>query len=124
MIVGVGIDLVETPRFRRAATRFGARLMERVFTEGERRYAERRARALESLAVRFAAKRAARRALGAPGLPGREVEVVREPGAAPRLRFHGRAARAAEARGVTRVALTLTHDPSACVAQVVLEAEA
>jgi holo-[acyl-carrier protein] synthase len=123
VIVGLGVELVETPRFRRAAERFGERLRRRLFTAGERAYAERRTRGLESLAVRFAAKGAARRALAAPGIGWREIEVVRPRGSAPTLRLHGRAARAARARGVTRVSLSLTHDGAACVAQVVLEGE-
>lgn len=127
MILGLGLELVEVPRFERVLRRYGERLTRRVFTDGERAYAERRKRGLESLAVRFAAKAAARRALGA-ALPAgggrfswREFEVVRERGRAPTLHFHGRAAQRAAALGVERVALTLTHDRAACLAQVVLE---
>ena len=122
MVRALGVELVEVPRFQRALERHGERLRRRVFTEGERAYAERRRRAAESLAVRFAAKSAARRALaGEEPVGWREVEVVRERGQAPTLRFHGAAARRAAALGVSRVALTLTHDSAACVAQVVLE---
>ena len=93
MIVGLGVELVDVPRFEAALERFGERLCRRLFTPGERSYAERRAHGAESLAVRFAAKLAARRALGDPGLTWRELEIVREPEAAPALRLHGAAAR-------------------------------
>jgi holo-[acyl-carrier protein] synthase len=125
VIVGLGIELIDVPRFGRALDRFGERMRVRIFTDGEQAYAARRIRGGQSLAVRFAAKVAARRALGCG--PGerrsgwRDIEVVREPGRAPTLRFHGAAARRAGALGVGRVALTLTHDRSTCLAQVVLE---
>lgn len=122
MILGIGIEWVDVARFRALLERRGDALRRRVFTAGELAYAARRGRGGDhSLAVRFAAKVAARRALGGRGLGWGDVEVVREPGAAPRLRFHAAAAALASRRGVERVALTLTHDAAACIGQVVLE---
>ncbi len=124
MIVGIGIERLEVPRFQAADARWGERGRARLFTDGERAYAARRANGVESLAVRFAAKLAARRALGSGGLRWREIEVVRRRGSAPTLALHGAAARAARRLGVSRVALTLTHDPACCIGQVVLESDA
>jgi holo-[acyl-carrier protein] synthase len=126
-IVGLGIEVVEVDRFGAALARRPERLAERLFTPGERAYAAARGRrGAESLAVRFAAKCAARRALGAAG-PGavrwHEIEVVRGRTGAPTLRFAGAAAARAAGAGVARVSLTLTHDRSACLAHVVLEGE-
>jgi holo-[acyl-carrier protein] synthase len=126
MILGCGVELVDVPRFRRLMERHGERTARRVFTPGEQAYAAGRTprAGIQSLAVRFAAKVAARRALGAKGIALCEVEVVRARGAPPTLRFHAGAAAQARARGVTRAALTLTHDPLCCVGHVVLEGEA
>ncbi len=121
LILGIGVAYVDVPRFEAALRRHGLRLQERLFTPGERDYAARRTRGAESLAVRFAAKLAARRALGVPGAHWREIEVVRRRGEAPQIRFHGRAAEAARRLGVEEAALTLTHDPACCIGQVVLE---
>lgn len=121
MIVGVGIEWLDVPRFEAAERRFGQRLHERLFTPGERAYAARRTRGQQSLAVRFAAKIAARRALGLAFADWHELEVERQPDRAPRMRLHGAAARAAESLGVTAISLTLTHDASCCVGQIVLE---
>ncbi|HKE11060.1 MAG TPA: holo-ACP synthase [Myxococcota bacterium] len=125
MIVGIGVELVDVARFGRLLERHGERIACRVFTSGEQAYAARRAprSAVQSLAVRFAAKIAARRALGSRGVALCEVEVVRARGGPPSLRFHAGAAVQAQARGVKRVALTLTHDPVCCVGHVVLEGE-
>ncbi len=122
MIAGLGIESIEVPRFASLLERHGRGLRKRVFTERELAYAGRRGpRAVESLAVRFAAKAAARRALALPGFHWRQIEVVREGGNAPTLEFDGEARRAAERLGVVRVHLTLTHDAACCIAQVLLE---
>ncbi|MCG8591194.1 MAG: holo-ACP synthase [Proteobacteria bacterium] len=123
MIVGLGVEWVDVPRFDAVRRRFGRRLEERLFTPDERRYAASRPRS-ESLAVRFAAKLAARRALGARGLSWHEIEVVRDPDGPPGLRFHGAAAASAGALGVARSSLSLTHDAACCISQVVLEGRA
>jgi holo-[acyl-carrier protein] synthase len=123
VIVGLGVELVDAARFEALLERFGERLRQRLFTAGERAYAARKARGAESLAVRFAAKAAARRALALPRLAWQEAEVVREGGRAPTLNFHGAAAVRARELGVRAVSLTLTHDPRWCVGQVVLEGE-
>jgi holo-[acyl-carrier protein] synthase len=120
-IVGFGLEGVESMRFRRAERRFGERLQTRLFTARERAYAARRARGVESLAARFAAKSAARRALGVRGAAWHDFEVVREPGRPPGLRLHGRAAEAAQKLGVSRIALTLSHTASLSLAHVILE---
>jgi len=120
VILGLGAELVDVVRFEGAAERFGERLRARLFTAGERAYAARRSRGVESLAVRFAAKVAAHRALGLPLARWQEVEVVRERGRPPTLRFHGRARARAEDLGVAGVALSLTHDRLGCIGHVVL----
>ncbi len=121
MIVGVGIELVDRQRFESLLDRFGNRLRERLFTDGEREYAARNRRAGESLAVRFAAKLAAKRALQTNALRWRDIEVVRDRQGPPTLRLTGGAERAARRAGVSKIALTLTHDAQWCVGQVILE---
>jgi holo-[acyl-carrier protein] synthase len=101
---GIGIDLLEIDRLERALERH-PRLAERVFTEGERRYAARRARPGRHLAARFAAKEAVVKALGLTGAFGlREIEVLA--GEPPTVSLSGRAA---EAAGGSRVELSMTH---------------
>jgi holo-[acyl-carrier protein] synthase len=104
--VRVGLDLLEIERLERALERHPA-LAERVFTEEERAYAERRARPAQHLAARFCAKEAVAKALGLPGWSFRDVEVVAT-AAAPEVRLSGRVAARAEALGVA-VTVSLTH---------------
>ncbi len=121
MILGLGVDLVPISRMADLLTRYGERLERKLFTAAERAYAHERARPAEHLAVRFAAKEAALKALDVPaGLRWHELEVVvRE--RAPELVFHGGATRAAQGRGVQRAHLSLTHAGDSAVAVVVLE---
>lgn len=124
MIVGSGIDLVEIARIQQSMDRFGARFLNRVFTTAEQGYCLRKRNAAESLAARFAAKEAGAKALGtgiSRGVNWLEIEVIREPGGRPSIRFHGRAAEIAAKMEVAHVALSLTHTGSQAMASVVLE---
>ena len=120
MILGVGVELVDTRRFEAALARFEGRMKRRLFSETERRYAAEGRRGAQSLAARFAAKVAVRRSLGLRQLTWTEAEIVGKRGQAPRLILHGEAEARARALGVRDVHVTLTHDACWCVGHVVL----
>jgi holo-[acyl-carrier protein] synthase len=124
MIIGSGIDLVEIRRIQHSMDRYGSRFLNRVFTGQEQAYCLRKRKAAESFAARFAAKEAGAKALGTGisfGVSWLEIEVVREPGGRPGLRFHGRAANIASQMGLVRAALSLTHTAELAAASVVFE---
>jgi len=124
MIVGTGIDISEVPRIRQSIERFGDRFLQRIFTEGERRYCDSKANRVERYAARFAAKEAAMKALGTGwnnGVRWRDCEVTRMPGGRPTLAFHGTAAAVAAKLGVKNTSLSLTHTAEQAMAQVILE---
>jgi holo-[acyl-carrier protein] synthase len=124
MIAGSGIDVIEIARIQHSMDRFGGRFLDRVYLQAEQAYCSRKRNAAESFAARFAAKEAAAKALGTGisfGVNWLEIEVVREPGGKPSLRFHGRAAQIAGHLGVVRAALSLTHTAQLAMASVVLE---
>jgi holo-[acyl-carrier protein] synthase len=124
MIVGSGIDLVEIGRIQQSVERYGKRFLDRVYTAAEQAYCLRKRKSAESLAARFAAKEAGAKALGtgiSRGVNWLEIEVIRELGGRPSLRFHGRAAEIAERMGVAHTALSITHTADLSMASVVLE---
>jgi holo-[acyl-carrier protein] synthase len=124
MIVGSGIDLVEIARIQQSVERFGKRFLDRVYTAAEQAYCMRKRNSAESLAARFAAKEAGAKALGtgiSRGVSWLEIEVIREPGGRPTIRFHGRAGELAERMGVAQIALSITHTDTLSMASVVLE---
>lgn len=111
--VGIGTDLVELDRFRRAVERTPG-IVDRLFTDGEREYALKRNDPTERFAARFAAKEAVLKALGA-GIGEcdfKEIEVVRAESGEPSVALHGRASELAAGRGVGSWLLTMTHTES------------
>ena len=121
-IIGLGVDATDIPRIAETYARYGDRFLRRVFTDGEIAYCTRRRDPVPHLAGRFAAKEAAMKALGtghSRGVLWKDVEVVRH-GGPPLPRLHGGAARRAEAMGMTKSLLTITHSESLALAQVIL----
>lgn len=117
-VIGVGVDLVDIARLERVLRRTPT-VADRLFTAAERASA---ADAPARLAARFAAKEAVAKALGAPGgLRWRDVEVVTADDGRPHLAVHGGVAAEAEAIGVRRWHLSLSHDGGMATAVVVAE---
>jgi holo-[acyl-carrier protein] synthase len=112
-VIGLGTDLVELDRFRQVLARRPT-IVDRVFTPDERAYAEGRRDPVPSLAARFAAKEAVLKVLGLGlwDVPMREIEVARAESGQPSIVLHGKAADAADERGVSQWMLTLTHTDS------------
>ncbi len=129
VIVGIGIDVVDIARVARLIARHPERALARLFTPREAEYCRRRARSAQHLAARIAAKEATYKALSAaPGARARgiawtDIEIVARAGAPPTLELHGDARRAAEALGVRRALVTLTHGDGTAAAVVVLDSE-
>src|SRR5689334_4313748 len=125
MILGLGVDIVEIDRMRRMLETSGDRLIERIFTDGEARYALAHIDPAMHFAARAAAKEATYKALAgnqlARAVGWREIEVCLREDGAPYLRLHGRAEERASEMGVTRILISLTHSKAAAVAVVVLE---
>ncbi len=120
MILGTGIDLVETERFQYWLE--NPELLERYFNPEEIRYIHSKGQErVPSLAVRYAAKEAFGKALGT-GLRGmalKDIEVVVTEGS-PRLALYGRAREIFEKRGGKEVFLSLSHEKSFSLAQVII----
>lgn len=88
MILGIGNDLANIDRIGRTIDRFGARFLDRVYTEIEQATAERRAERIATYAKRWAAKEACSKALGtgfSHGVYFRDIGVVNAPGGRPTL---------------------------------------
>ncbi|MFE9447301.1 holo-ACP synthase [Streptomyces sp. NPDC006739] len=120
-IIGVGIDVAEIDRFRASLDRTPA-LADRLFLESELLLPSGERRGIASLAVRFAAKEAVAKALGAPpGLHWTDAEVYVEESGQPRLRVTGTVAARAAELGVRSWHVSLSHDAGIASAVVIAE---
>lgn len=119
-LIGIGLDTVEVDRFRRTLQRTPS-IVDRLFTEGERVYAGSARDPAERLAVRFAAKEAAMKALGVGlgAIDWHDIEVVRAESGEPSLAVSGRASALAREQGVTSWSVSLSHTGSVAMAVVV-----
>ncbi len=116
MIVGIGVDLVDIPRFERTIERT-PRLLERLFSDAERQLKP------HSLAARYAAKEALIKALGgSDGVHWTEIEIASEASGRPVFSLCGSTADVVAQRGITALHLSLSHDAGLATAYVVLEA--
>jgi holo-[acyl-carrier protein] synthase len=131
MIIGIGSDICDIRRIERTLERYGGRFIERVFTETERRKADRRSgqNRAGTYAKRFAAKEACAKALGTGfnrGVFMSDLGVVNLPGGQPTLLLaNGAAARLAALTppGMrARLDLTMTDEYPYAYAHVIISA--
>ena len=122
MVVGIGIDLVEIHRMKKAVE--NPLFVKRVFTLAEQAYCNSRGRqGAASYAARFAAKEAVMKALGT-GLAGggtwQDVEVLPDDQGKPIMKLTGYFAQLAESLGVAQIFVSLSHAQEYAIAQVLL----
>ncbi|PJA61004.1 MAG: holo-ACP synthase [Rhodobacterales bacterium CG_4_9_14_3_um_filter_71_31] len=129
MILGIGADLADIRRIEATMARFGARFIDRVFTDVEQIKSDRRRDRAASYARRWAAKEACAKALGTGlrmGVAWREMGVVNLDSGQPTMALTGGAAERLAAMTpdgrAARIHVTLTDDPPYAQAFVVIEA--
>ncbi|RYZ01019.1 MAG: holo-[acyl-carrier-protein] synthase, partial [Comamonadaceae bacterium] len=112
-LLGLGIDLVHVPRIEESLRDFGDAFASRLFTPAEIAYV--RASTVDQaqrFAARFAAKEATIKALSLSdaGVNWRDMEVVRAEDGSTTLALRGVALEKANAMGVGRSLVCLSHD--------------
>ena len=121
MIIGIGVDVVDTPRFQGSLIRTPG-LNNRLFTEKELNTPGGKGENAVSLAARFAAKEAVAKALGAPaGLSWQDCEILIGERGKPYLEITGTVANEAKLQGITHWHLSLSHDGNIATAFVIAE---
>jgi len=128
MIVGIGVDLCDGRRIERSIDRFGAKFLDRIFTENEQSHAEAAAKPGMSYAKRFAAKEAVAKALGT-GVRGFlfvDIEVVSGHLGKPEVLLHGGAREVLRGKlhagQRAHIHLSLSDEPPYATAYAVIEA--
>lgn len=121
MVLGIGCDLVEISRMKKALEK--ERFLARYFTEKEREELLSRGMRAETAAGRFAAKEAFSKAAGTgfSGFMPQDVEVLSDSQGAPYLALYGGALERQKALGIRRMHVSITHERAYAQAFVVLE---
>jgi len=123
-IIGHGVDIVEISRIHMMMGENPERFLERIYTEQEKLDSGNGKRRDEHLAVRFAAKEAALKALGtgwSQGIGWTDVSVVKNEAGKPSMVVVGRAAEVAENLGIRTWHVSLSHTSTHAIASVIAE---
>jgi holo-[acyl-carrier protein] synthase len=126
VIFGVGTDVVEIERIRKALERWGERFAERILSGPELARFRNHKQPVAYLAKRFAAKEAFTKALGtgihAPA-NWHGVWVVNLPSGKPTLEFSDPLAQLLRQRGIHHSHVSLSDERGVAFATVILECE-
>jgi holo-[acyl-carrier protein] synthase len=112
-ISGTGIDIVEIRRIKKLMEK-DDRLKNRIFSENEIRYCEKRREKYHHYAVRFAAKEAVWKALGEGGVGLRNIEIRNRLNGQPQVYLKGKRL------DRLKILVSLTHSRDYAVAQAIV----
>lgn len=120
MIVGIGTDLIEIERIKKASEKEA--FLKRVYTERECRLAGKNS---SRLAGNFAVKEAVSKVLGTGfrSFWPKEIEVLRDEKGKPYVNLYGEAKKQAEQLGIKRMFVSITNTAVYASAFVVGEGE-
>ena len=121
MIVGLGTDIIEIQRIKKALS--SEKFKERVYSAKERRYCEGHGeQAAASFAARFAGKEAFFKALGTGIICALNlVEILNDERGKPMIKLNGKALELVKDRNIKNLHITLSHSREYATAACILE---
>ena len=112
VIIGLGTDIVEIARIAQMIERHQEHFLNRIYTEEEIRYCQRRKHCNEAFAGRWAAKEAVMKVLGTgfiKGIGWQDIEVLAERSGRPFVQIKGGAGEYARQIGIEELLVTISH---------------
>ena len=112
MIVGLGTDIIEIVRIGQMIERHGEIFLQRVYTDGEIRYCQRRKECYQHFAGRWAAKEAVMKTLGTGwtrGVSWQDIEVRTRKSGQPTINVTGTARDFARKMEIDEILITISH---------------
>ncbi|MSR57447.1 MAG: holo-[acyl-carrier-protein] synthase [Planctomycetaceae bacterium] len=112
VVIGVGTDIVEVVRIGQMIERHGEVFLNRVYTDDEIRYCQRRKAYTQHYAGRWAAKEAVMKTLGtgfSRGVGWRDIEVCSNKSGQPSIVLRGGAREIALQSGISDVLISISH---------------
>lgn len=120
MIVGIGTDMIEVARIKKACLK--ERFIERIYTERERQFCKQYP---EKAAGNFAVKEAVVKIFqtGFSGIEPKEIEVLRRQNGSPYINLYGKAKEKQEELRIRRWHISITNVKEYAMAFVIGEGE-
>lgn len=124
MIIGIGIDIIEISRIKKAVERT-SNFLERNFSNNEIEYFRSKSYKAESIAGSFAAKEALSKALGTGfrGFSLKDIEVLRDELGKPYIELSEKINKIVEEKNLKnlKIHLSISHNKENSIANVVIE---
>lgn len=112
MIVGLGTDIIEIVRIADMIDRHGESFLNRIYTEEEIQFCQKRRHCNEAFAGRWAAKEAVMKVLGTGfvrGIGWQDIEILPTPSGKPNVKIQGGAGEHARKIGIDEILITISH---------------
>ena len=121
MIKGIGIDIIEIDRIKKAMEKRDS-FIERLFTENEVVLFKRKNYKVESIAGNFAAKEAISKALGTGiAFSWKNIEVLRDEKGKPYANLSGNAKKIFDDKKCKNLQISISHSKEYAVANCIIE---
>ena len=125
MIIGIGTDIIDNRRIKKAIKRFGDKFKKRCFSQNEIIRSEKKYDESNSLAKRYAAKEACAKALGtglARGVFWKDIEVINNAYGKPMIKLHNKALKILNkiSKSSTKIEVSLSDEKNYSIANVVI----
>ncbi len=120
MIIGIGTDIVEIERIKKAIEK-NDRFLERIFSEKERELFKSRKNNVFSIAANFAGKEAVSKVFGTGirDFNWVEIEILRDNLGKPYVVLSGGAKSISEAKNIENVLISLSHSKEHAIAYAI-----
>lgn len=120
MIKGIGIDIIEVDRIRRAVAK-NSSFVDRIFTLNEKKVFEDNNYPAQTIAGFFAAKEAVSKALGTGirNMKWKDIEILKDPLGKPYVELHNNAKDLACTMNIDEILISISHSKENAVAQAI-----
>jgi holo-[acyl-carrier protein] synthase len=123
MVKGIGVDIIEIARVKKAIESTNYSFVKKVFTDNEIKYCEQQKNKFQHYAVRFAAKEAVLKAFSLGWNSGnwKNIEVLTHTNNAPYIVLKNKMKKLCRTKKIKKIFVSLSHFNSYAIAFVVAE---
>lgn len=120
MIIGLGIDIIEIERIKKAIEK-NEKFLIRIFTDNENKLFIKKNMKTETIAGNFAAKEAVSKVLGSgvAGFKWTDIEVLRKNDGKPYVVLHNGALKRAKDIGVKKIEISISHNKTSAISNAI-----